>query len=54
MCGVGAVEGGLPLGADLFGCSEVDGGRGVQADTGVTVFMVVAQEETVAEGAGVL
>jgi hypothetical protein len=50
---VGGVEGGGALGADLGGGAVVDRRRGVQADAGVAVVMVVIVEEGVAEGAGV-
>ncbi|MFC6092669.1 hypothetical protein [Saccharothrix lopnurensis] len=51
---MGAVEGALSLVADLIGGSEVDGRGGVHADAGVSVFVVVGEEEFLAERAGVL
>ena len=51
--GVGPVEGGLPLGADLLGGAEVHRRWGVHPDPGVPVFVVVGDEESVAERAGV-
>ena len=53
VCGVGLVEGGLPLSVDLPGGVEVHRGGGVQPDSGVPVFVVVGQEEALAECAGV-
>ena len=53
MLGVGLVEGGLALGADLLGGAEVHGCWGVHPDPGVPVFVVVGDEESVAERAGV-
>lgn len=54
MPGVGSVESGLALVADLFGGSEVDGREGVHPDAGITVPMVVGKAEAFAEGACVL
>ena len=51
--GVGGVEGLDPSGADLGGGAVVDRCRGVQADAGVAVLMVVVVEELGAEGSGV-
>jgi hypothetical protein len=47
--GVGAVEGGLTAGAHLGGGVEVDRCRGVHADPGMAVLVVVVSEELVAE-----
>jgi len=52
--GVGGVEGGGPLPADLLGGAVVHRGRGVQADPGVAVHVVVVLEERRAERSGVL
>jgi hypothetical protein len=53
MLGVSAVEGGLAMDLDL-GCGvEVDRRRGVHADPGVAMLMVVGGEEPLAERAGV-
>ncbi len=51
--GVGLVEGGLALGADLLGGAEVHGCGGVHPDPGMAVFVIVGCEECVAERAGV-
>ena len=48
--GVGGVQGGLALGADLAGGAEVDAGWGVQPDAGVAVLV---GEEPLRERAGV-
>ena len=47
------VEGGLAVGPDFGGGVEVDGCGGVHPDPGVPVFVVVGDEESVAERAGV-
>ena len=52
--GVGGVEGGGALGADLAGGAVVDRRWGVQPDAGVAVDVVVVIEERHAERAGVL
>ena len=46
-----AVEGGLPAGLDLGHGVEVDRGRGVHADPGVAMLVVVGGEEPVTERA---
>jgi hypothetical protein len=51
--GVGGVEGVLSLGAHLGGGAVVDRRRGVIADAGMTVVVVVVREECLAEGSGV-
>jgi hypothetical protein len=54
--GVGGGENLCAVGADLPGCSEVDGRRGVQSEPGVVVVVVVVVavvvEELLAERAG--
>jgi hypothetical protein len=49
----GGVQGRLALGSDLGGGAVVDRGRGVQADAGMTMDVVVVVEELGAEGPGV-
>ena len=51
--GVGSVQGGLALGADLGGGAVVDAGGGVQPDPGMAVLVVVVGEELLGERAGV-
>ena len=53
MGGVGAVQGLLALRPDVVVGAVVDRGRGVQADPGVAVLVVVVAEKCRAEGAGV-
>ena len=43
--GVGGVEGGLALGADLGGGAEVDRRGGMKSDPGGSVLVVVVGEE---------
>jgi len=51
--GIGGVQGGGALGADLTGGAVVDRGGGVQADAAVPVLVVVVGEERLAERSGV-
>jgi hypothetical protein len=44
VCGVGRVEGDLPAGVDLLRGADVDRGRGVHPDPGMTVLVVVGGE----------
>lgn len=48
------VQGGLALRADLLGGAEVHRGWGMHADPGMPMFMVVGEEERIAERACVL
>jgi hypothetical protein len=49
MGGVGAVEGGLAVDADLVGGAEVRRGSGMRSDLGMAMFVVVCQEESFTE-----
>ncbi len=49
--GIGGVQGGGALGADLSGGAEVHRGRGVQPDPGVAVLMVVVMRVIVSRAA---
>ena len=51
--GASAVERGLALRTDLDSGAEVDRGRGVHADPGMAVVVIVGVEEPVAERAGI-
>ena len=51
--GVGMVEDGLAVLADGVVVAVVNAGRGVVADAGVSVVVVVVVEELVGEGSGV-
>ena len=50
--GVGVIEDGLAVGSDGVVVAVVDAGRGVVADAGVPVVMVVVVEELVDEVCG--
>ena len=51
--GIGSLQDTRSLEVDAFGASEVEGGRGLEADTRMAVVVVVPPEEALAEGAAI-